>query len=163
MVLGVYHFSGPGLDVHNIDAESVLSADRQRELEAVAEGLAAFRHSILEANHATVSRSINAFERQQKTASVSELLIEVNRADFAGGHDTYYRMLPIGRLGDQAGAELNARWYERNAKIFAKLMHVAKPGERVLVVFGAGHGYWLRHFAQEVPGFRAVDPIPFLK
>ncbi|MEO0461443.1 MAG: DUF5694 domain-containing protein [Myxococcota bacterium] len=159
MVLGVYHFSNPGLDVHNIDAESVLSADRQRELEAVADGLAAFRpdrvmvemssdeedlrlsqydsfsdatlreddnetvqigfrlakklgldtvygideqpgpgepdyfpfdrvaqtaktsgqNSILEANHATASRSVDAFERQQKTASVSELLIEITR------------------------------------------------------------------------------------
>ncbi|MEO0460780.1 MAG: DUF5694 domain-containing protein [Myxococcota bacterium] len=121
------------------------------------------QNSILEANHATVSRSIDAFERQQKIASVAELLIEVNRPDFAGGHDTYYRMLPIGRPEDQAGAELNARWYERNAKIFAKLMHVAEPGERVLVVFGAGHGYWLRHFAKEVPGFRSIDRIPFLK
>ncbi len=32
MVLGVYHFSNPGLDVHNIDAESVLSAERKRQL-----------------------------------------------------------------------------------------------------------------------------------
>ena len=44
----------------------------------------------------------------------------------------------------------------------AKLTTVTKPGDRVVVVFGAGHNYWLRHFAQETPGFSFVDPRPFL-
>jgi hypothetical protein len=53
-------------------------------------------------------------------------------------------------------------WYLRNAKIFGKLMTVTNPGDRVLVVYGSGHNYWLRHFATETPGFRNVDPRPFL-
>ncbi len=50
----------------------------------------------------------------------------------------------------------------RNAKIFGKLMQAAKPGDRVLVVFGAGHGYWLRQFAQTTVGYRLVDVVPYL-
>ena len=38
-----------------------------------------------------------------------------------------------------------------------------KPGDRVLIVFGAGHGYWLRHFASETPGYRNVDVRPYLQ
>ncbi len=53
--------------------------------------------------------------------------------------------------------------YLRNAKIFAKLMRQAKPGDRIVVVYGAGHNYWLRHFAGATPGYVSVDPMPYLK
>ena len=72
-------------------------------------------------------------------------------------------MLSIGDTEQQPGAEFNAMWYLRNAKIFAKLMTVAEPGDRILVVYGAGHAYWLRHFASETPGFTNVDPAPYLQ
>lgn len=65
------------------------------------------------------------------------------------------------RFGDQEeqpGADLNAAWYRRNLKIFAKLTQIAKPGDRMLVVFGAGHSFWLRHFVQNTPGFELVEP-----
>lgn len=75
----------------------------------------------------------------------------------------YYSILGIGDSEQQPGAELNALWYMRNAKIFAKLMTVAEPGDRLLVVYGGGHNYWLRHFASETPGYRSVDPVPYLE
>lgn len=71
-------------------------------------------------------------------------------------------MLGFGDALSQPGAELNAGWYERNAKIFAKLMMVAKPGDRIVIVYGAGHAYWLRHFIENTPGFQLVDPAPYL-
>ena len=64
---------------------------------------------------------------------------------------------------DQPGAELNAYWYMRNAKMFAKVGLFAKPGDRILVLVGAGHRYWLTHFAENVPGFISVDPTPYLR
>lgn len=54
-------------------------------------------------------------------------------------------------------------WCLRNAKILAKLQQVAKPGDRILVVYGMGHNYWLRHFAKTVRGYRNVDPTPYLE
>lgn len=71
-------------------------------------------------------------------------------------------MLGIGDTESQPGAELNAYWYMRNAKIFGKLMKVVDPGDRVLVIFGTSHAYWLRHFAREAEGFEEVDPRPYL-
>ena len=58
---------------------------------------------------------------------------------------------------------MNAAWYLRNAKIFAKLTQIAQPGDRVLVVFGAGHAFWLRHFAEQTPGFSLAEPKEFLR
>lgn len=43
MILGTYHFGNPGQDLHNARIDSVLTPDKQRQLEAVAQGLARFR------------------------------------------------------------------------------------------------------------------------
>lgn len=104
------------------------------------------------------------FEAMQRMQSIGALLADWNDpANPVADQSIYYGMLGIGDTRAQPGADLNAAWYLRNAKIFAKLMTVARPGARVLVVYGAGHGYWLRHFARETPGYRLVDVRPYLR
>lgn len=118
---------------------------------------------IMEAADTPLKASMATFETDQKTHSVGQLLRRMNEAGAVKSDaGWYYKMLAIGDSNTQAGADLNAMWYLRNAKIFAKLMHAAKPGDRVLVVYGGGHSYWLRHFARETPGYRFVDPVPYL-
>ena len=105
-----------------------------------------------------------AFEELQGRSSIAELLIHQNDPrGFTGDVSVYYEFLRYGGIDEQPGAELNAMWYLRNAKIFAKLMRLAAPGDRILVVYGAGHSYWLRHFASATPGFVNVDPVPYLR
>ena len=101
---------------------------------------------------------------RQRTETLGALLADVNRPDhaFNGNMDFYYGLLRFGDAVDQPGAELNAAWYERNAKIFGKLMLTARPGDRIVVVYGAGHLYWLRHFIESTPGYELVDPVPYL-
>lgn len=77
--------------------------------------------------------------------------------------DTYYGVLSEGASDRQPGADLNGGWFLRNARIFAKLAQVSAPGDRVLVVFGGGHAWWLRHFASLTPGFTLVESAPYLK
>jgi Family of unknown function (DUF5694) len=115
----------------------------------------------LMAQGAAITRNIEA---KQASASVAELLIDQNDpAGAASRIDIYYGLLAVGDADQQPGADLNAMWYLRNAKIFAKLIKVAQPGDRLLVVYGSGHNYWLRHFASSTPGFVNVDPMPYLK
>ena len=76
--------------------------------------------------------------------------------------DGYYGTLPFGDAKTQPGAVLNGMWYLRNARIFAKIEQISQPGDRVLVIFGAGHAYWLRHFAANAPGFALVEPLGYL-
>lgn len=99
----------------------------------------------------------------QAKGSVSDVLLALNRPERSElDQGWYYRLLSYGDTESQPGADLNAMWYLRNAKIFGKLKTVVKPGDRVLIVYGSGHNYWLRHFARTTPGFRNVDPTPFL-
>jgi len=112
---------------------------------------------------APIRAEAQVMEAMQATTSIPKLLIRYNDPTTpTGGQSSYYNMLRFGDGAAQPGADLNAMWYLRNAKIFAKLVNVARPGDRILVVYGAGHGYWLRHFAAETPGYVAVDPRPYL-
>lgn len=101
---------------------------------------------------------------RQKHETLGQLLAEDSSPDhpIGGNMALYYGLLKFGDGAEQPGAELNAAWYERNAKIFTKLMTVARPGDRIVVVFGAGHAYWLRHFVQNTPGFQLVEAVPYL-
>jgi hypothetical protein len=105
-----------------------------------------------------------AFEDLQRKSTIPQLLLRNNDPSaFQSSIGGYYGTLAIGGVDKQPGADLNAMWYLRNAKIFGKLMTVAQPGDRILVVYGEGHNYWLRHFASETPGFVNVDPRPYLR
>lgn len=121
-----------------------------------------------EADFAALNAPIGAMmataAERQRTDTLGTLLAEANdpHHPITGTQNFYYGLLAFGDGKDQPGAELNAAWYERNAKIFGKLMMVAKPGDRIVIVFGAGHAYWLRHFIQNTPGFELVDPVPYL-
>lgn len=119
--------------------------------------------AILDALSKRTEADTQAFGESQASSTMAQLLLRTNDPDFFGGMAAYYGMLRIGDTEQQPGAELNAMWYLRNAKIFAKLMKVAVPGDRIIVVYGAGHAYWLRHFAAETPGFVNVDPRPYLR
>ena len=63
---------------------------------------------------------------------------------------------------NQPGAELQEYWFMRNTKIWSKLMNVLEPGDRVVVVYGSGHKYWLEHLVRATPGYVAIDPKPYL-
>jgi len=113
---------------------------------------------------ATPAAETKAFEERQRTQSIAQLLLHSNEpTGFYSSIGVYYETLAIGDTNQQPGADLNAMWYLRNAKIFGKLMTIAQPGDRILVVYGTGHNYWLRHFAKATPGFRSVDPSPYLR
>jgi hypothetical protein len=118
---------------------------------------------VIEAADAPLTADMKTFEADQNTHSVGQLLLRINNAAAVKTDAAwYYKLLRIGDANTQAGADLNAMWYLRNAKIFAKLMDASNPGDRVLVIYGSGHNYWLRHFASETPGYHFVDPMPFL-
>ena len=118
----------------------------------------------LQESMAAVEADKKSFQEKQGRASLASLLAEENQpSPWKTGIGGYYEVLGVGDTETQPGAELNAYWYMRNAKIFGKLMKVAEPGDRILVIFGTSHAYWLRHFAKEVRGFENVDPTLYLE
>ena len=243
MVLGTYHFANPGLDVVNMQADDVLAPQRQAELEALTDRLAAFRPTVvaiestrrtdgllsdsykvftpedlskdrneivqigfrlagrldlervyaideyegeidffpyervqaaaeatgqtglIEEKVASIQADSQAVEAAQATETISQILGRHNDpTKLREQHDEfYYGLIGISDGADHAGAALNYGWYARNALIFANLASVTKPGDRVVVLYGAGHAYWLRHFVEETPGFELEETMDYLR
>lgn len=131
--------------------------------ELAAQAAATGRQDLLDAQIASIQASATRFEAMQKDHSVAELLLETNREAIGDGVGFYYAASAFDTGETQPGAELQAYWFMRNAKIFSKLMQVTKPGDRVVVVYGAGHKYWLDHFAGHTPGYASIDVFPYLE
>lgn len=125
------------------------------------------RTGTIDAMFGPIQAWVAQLEKDQKTRPVADILADLNAPDhpiaIKSMGEGYYRLLTLGRGRDLPGADLNARWYARNARIFAKLTQVVKPGDRVLLVYGSGHNYWLRHFAGETAGFRLVEAGSYLR
>jgi hypothetical protein len=63
----------------------------------------------------------------------------------------YARLGHFGDDNDPAGARLLTRWYERNTFILTSLLGVIEPGDRIFVLYGAGHQALLRRFIADDP------------
>jgi hypothetical protein len=50
-------------------------------------------------------------------------------------------------------------WYKRNLRIYTNLVDIAGPGERIVLVIGAGHAHLLGQLAADDPRFCLV-PVP---
>jgi len=147
-------------EVYGIDENGDFPYDK---VQAFAERVGGARAARLAAANKQVDAEVKEFTAAQRTETIGALLARNNEpARIRAMHGFYYDTLELGDARSQPGAELNAAWYLRNAKIFAKLLQIAKPGDRVIVIFGAGHAYWLRHFAESTRGVQLVEPNSYL-
>ena len=77
---------------------------------------------------------------------------------------SWYSILDgMGRDADNAGSMYVAQWYTRNCYIFANILRVIRPGDRVVLFMGQGHKYLLRQFVRLNPNLVYVDPLQYLK
>lgn len=97
--------------------------------------------------------------------SVADWLAQYNAPEaLAASHRRYFDFAMLNEGDSFPGPNWVANWYGRNLKIFSKLVSLAdKPGDRVLVIYGAGHIPTLREFAQQSGAFNVADPMPLLE
>ncbi|WP_417495992.1 DUF5694 domain-containing protein [Maricaulis sp.] len=98
----------------------------------------------------------------QAARPVLDRLIETNSAEMAGYHALYLLTAQMGAADNPVGAEQMQVWWGRNLHIFANIARLAGPGERVLVVYGAGHKYLLDQFIDSAPNLELIDPLAYL-
>lgn len=101
-------------------------------------------------------------DERMRTASIGATLAAANSARADSMHGLYLLLATVGRDTTYTGAAEVAKWYTRNLHIFANIARVAQPGERVLVIMGAGHGTLLRQFIDESPELELVSVEPYL-
>ena len=98
-----------------------------------------------------------------KTNTLAALLRRNNDPkSLARDNGFYLDTLSYGALDEQPGAALVSAWYTRNFNICARIVQVAKPGDRIVVIYGYGHAYLLRHCLGGVTGFQLIEPNDYL-
>ena len=78
------------------------------------------------------------------------------------GQSAYLRMARVGRDTTYVGADVVASRYARNIKIYANMTRLIEPGDRVLVIYGAGHGHLLREFIRHSDDLELVPAENYL-
>jgi hypothetical protein len=91
--------------------------------------------------------------------SIGAWLRELNTPEaLLDNHRMYFDIALIGDEERHVGANWVGHWYARNLKIFENVVRLTdQPGDRIVVIYGAGHAYLLRQFAVESRAFRLVD------
>lgn len=95
---------------------------------------------------------------------IPEWLALMNSPEYLlGMHRPYYDFALLGTPETGQGANWVGAWHGRNLKIFGNLVRLADgPGERVLVIYGAGHAFLLNRFADESGAFNVERPGAWL-
>ena len=127
--------------VYAIDADGDFPFDKVQEF-AKKNG----KEQVLNDWMATVPRLLERESAILKQGTISDLLLFVNqKAQVRTDEELYMDFAQFAGGGEYPGPDLLAEWYRRNARIFANLRSIiSSPEERVLVIYGAGHLYWLQ-------------------
>lgn len=98
-------------------------------------------------------------EKFFKDHTIREFLVRMNRPAWVQKSNGFYLSLfaKIGKDSNYSGTDLVAKWYERNLKIYTNALRLAEEGDRILLIFGAGHAPILKHLFQDAIDFEYVE------
>lgn len=108
------------------------------------------------------------FENERKTLAtmnvIDQLIYMNNPEKMNDDHRDYFEIMRIGKGDEYIGARYLAWWYGRNLRILMNIIrNIDSPDDRVLVVYGAGHGKLLNQQAEESGFFSLESPLKYLK
>lgn len=113
---------------------------------------------------AEIAGYMTSLQAEIASATVAEILLKLNNATSDSLHGHYLTMATIGAEDAQPGTEMTTAWYARNLRIFANIAQLVQAAsDRVLVIFGSGHGPLLRQFIRECPLYDLADVRDFVK
>jgi Family of unknown function (DUF5694) len=100
----------------------------------------------------------------QRHGTYLDLLRYLNTDAAIRANASVYSVLDgMGREAHNAGAAYVSQWYARNCYIFANMLSVIAPGDRVVLFIGQGHAYSLRELVRLNPTLVSVDPLAYLE
>ncbi|ACV26427.1 DUF5694 domain-containing protein [Kangiella koreensis] len=111
-----------------------------------------------------VTERLNSFTKDNLHRDLAEYLALANTPGSPLiDDDMYFDLMKFDQGESQPGAELFALYMMRNTKIISKLINVTKPGDRVVIIYGAGHKPWFEYILNGLTDYELVDPVPYLE
>jgi hypothetical protein len=95
---------------------------------------------------AEVPKELETMSAILKQGTVTDLLRYINQDEqVRKNHHFYMNLAQFAGNGEFPGPDLLAAWYQRNIRIYSNLHGIIEsPEDRVLVIYGSGHLFWLR-------------------
>lgn len=157
--LGMRIASDLGLDsIYGIDASS-LSNDLYQQDSVYLKNL--LNKIDWKAENAFWPYAESYFDYRDKKMRDVHLLDFIKAMNTREGHNFNFGLYLTGSIstGDGQGADhLSIWWYNRNVRIFSKLINITQsPEERILVIFGNGHAAILRQLLEASPQYEFVE------
>ncbi|MEP6938275.1 MAG: DUF5694 domain-containing protein [Rudaea sp.] len=111
----------------------------------------------------TVDRMLKQLDGLLKAGTIAQGLRFLNEPrQIVADNGFYAGLLEFGDGDEQPGSALLSAWQARNNAICARLMQLALPDDRIVVVYGSGHAFLLRRCVQDMPGFKLVEANAYL-
>ena len=103
-------------------------------------------------------------QNQRLSLRLDEHLAELNSPEFRSRSLAVYLTILARLIADEAydGADVVGNWYHRNVRIYANILRATQPGDRLLVVYGAGHMAVLTHLLEASGEVQLDDPLPYV-
>ena len=105
-----------------------------------------------------VPKEIEAMSAILSKGTILDLLRYINQDEHVRrDHEFYMSMAPFAGNGEYPGPDLLAAWYQRNIRIYSNLRGIIdSPEDRVLVIYGSGHLFWLQRDIFDSPDLELV-------
>ena len=113
------------------------------------------QQAALQAHHDLGTRANDQGQKVLDQGSILDMLQYLNSPQWlANNARAYHRIAMFGSAQDPIGANWMQLWFGRNQMIFDNIVRHTAPGDRVLVIYGAGHGNLLRQLARDSGVYR---------
>lgn len=107
--------------------------------------------------------ALNTDVKEHAKGTIENLYQYYNSEKFSKlNHSVYIQTNAINIDNNYAGAEMVAKWYERNLKIFSNIQRLAIKSKRLFVIYGAGHLQILRDLINADSNLKLVDVYKYL-
>ena len=105
-----------------------------------------------------VPKEIEAMSAILSKGTITDLLRYINQDDHVRrDHEFYMSLAQFAGNGEYPGPDLLAAWYQRNIRIYSNLRGIIdSPEDRVLVIYGSGHLFWLQRDVFDSPDLELV-------
>ena len=112
-----------------------------------------------------VPKEIEAMSQILSKGTISDLLRYINQDEHVRrDHEFYMSMAQFAGNGEYPGPDLLAAWYQRNIRIYSNLRGIIdSPEDRVLVIYGSGHLFWLERDVLDSPDLELVRLSDYAK
>ena len=111
------------------------------------------KEEVLNGMISQVPKEIEAMSAILSKGTITDLLRYINQDEHVRrDHEFYMSLAQFAGNGGYPGPDLLAAWYQRNIRIYSNLHAIIdSPDDRVLVLYGSGHLFWLQRDVFDSP------------